>query len=112
MTLTTGTTAIEDDCYYSANCRKIEATRERTKEQLKDLGFIVTDSKTNFLFAKSSKVGGAEFYEKLKHRGILVRHFSTPRIVDYNRITIGTDEQMDAFIMAVKDILSEKGAGL
>lgn len=111
MTLLAGTAAIEDEGYYNANCRMIAATRERIRAELETLGFSVTDTKTNFLFAKSSKITGAELYEKLKRRGILIRHFSAPRIADFNRITVGTDEQMDAFISAVKEILIEKGAG-
>ncbi len=111
MTLLAGTAAIEDEGYYNANCQIIAATRERIRAALESLGFSVTDTKTNFLFAKSSKITGAELYEKLKRRGILIRHFYAPRIADFNRITVGTDEQMDAFISAVKEILIEKGAG-
>ena len=61
----------------------------------------------NFIFAKSDKISGEELYEKLKARGILVRHFSKEKIKDYNRITVGTKEQMKALVDAVADILKE-----
>ena len=62
----------------------------------------------NALFAKSDKISGEELYLKLKDRGILVRHFKKPRISEFNRITVGTDEEMKALIVAIKDILKEK----
>ena len=71
------------------------------------MGFQVLPSKTNFLFAKSDKIGGRELYEKLKDRGILVRHFGNPRICDYIRVTIGTDQQMAACLEAIRGILEE-----
>ena len=64
--------------------------------------------KANFLFARSDRIGGEELYLKLKERGILVRHFTKPRITDYNRITIGTEAQMDTLLEAVKAILEER----
>ena len=71
------------------------------------MGFTVLPSKTNFLFARSAKIGGRELYEKLKDRGILVRHFGNPRICGFVRITIGTDGQMDACLASIRSILEE-----
>ena len=65
-------------------------------------------SKANFVFAKSDKISGEELYKKLKENGILVRHFKNDRIKDYNRITIGTREQMEALVAAVEGILGDK----
>ena len=79
-----------------------------TRNALLEMGFAVTDSKANFLFAKSDKISGEELYLELKRRGVLVRHFKTEKIKDYNRITIGTWEQMEIFLTRVREILAEK----
>jgi histidinol-phosphate aminotransferase len=68
----------------------------------------VTDSKANFVFAGSSQIDGNTLYLELKKRGILIRHFSKARISNYNRITIGTMEQMETLIQAITDILQAK----
>jgi histidinol-phosphate aminotransferase len=108
LTLLAGEAAVRDNGYYMDNCKRIIETREYTKAVLEGMGFTVTDSKANFLFAKSADVSGKELYEKLKERGVLIRHFDNPKITDYNRITIGTKEQMDSFLRAVSEILKEK----
>ncbi len=106
LTQIAGTKAIEENNYYMENCKRIIATRDYTVSELKKLGFSVLPSKANFIFAKSDKISGLELYEKLKEKGVLIRHFEKPRIKDYNRITIGSDKEMKAFISAVKEILS------
>ena len=108
MTQAAGLAALEDNDYYMANCKKIIETREYTREALTELGFEVIPSKTNFVFAKSDAIGGGELYEKLRARGILVRHFSGARISEYNRITIGTREDMEILVKTVGEILFEK----
>ena len=108
MTMMAGYRAICDNGYYMDNCRRIIETREYTKKALSSLGFKVLDSKANFLFAESEKIGGEELYLALKSRGILVRHFKKERIKNYNRITIGTREEMDAMLLAISEILKEK----
>ena len=65
----------------------------------------MTDSNANFLFAKSDIISGNELYTSLKERGILIRHFETERIKDYNRITVGSREEMEIFLDAVREIL-------
>lgn len=97
----------DNNDYYMNNCEKIIKTREKTVTELRKKGFFVLDSKANFVFAKSDKISGEELYLKLKERGVLVRHFSGGRIKDFNRITIGTDEQMDESIKTVNEILKE-----
>ena len=82
--------------------------REWTARELEALGFEVLPSKANFLFAKSDQIGGEDLYLALKGRGILVRHFTKDRIRDYNRITIGTRDQMQTLIAAITDILKER----
>jgi len=107
LTMRLGEATVEAEAYYQEKCAAIIRTREDTARKLKELGFEVLPSKTNFLFVKTDKLGGGELYRKLKDRGILVRHFSNPRIAAFVRITIGTDEQMDACIAAIRCILEE-----
>ena len=102
-----GYNAIIDNEYYMDNCKTVAKNREWTKSELLALGFNVTDSKANFLFAKTDKISGEQLYLRLKERGVLIRHFSAKRIEDYNRITIGTLDQMKIFISRVKEILKE-----
>ena len=75
--------------------------------ELEKLGFSVLESKTNFVFAKSDRIDGERLYLELKKRGVLIRHFGKERIKDYNRITIGTKEQMKELIRNVSLILKE-----
>ncbi len=105
LTQIAGAAAIDSDSYFSGNCAKISETREKTASALTALGFRVIPSKANFIFASSDKISGKELYMKLKDRGILVRHFDTDRIREFNRITIGSDEEMNIFVDAVKKIL-------
>jgi len=108
MTAAAGVAALKDNFYYMDNCRIIEDNREYTKARLEELGFSVTPSKANFLFAASPDISGEELYLKLKEEGILVRHFSKERIKEYNRITVGTREDMETLISKVEKILKEK----
>ena len=107
MTLLLGQATVDAEPYYQEKCAAIIRTREATAQKLRDLGFTVIPSQTNFLFVKTDKIGGGDLYKKLKDRGILVRHFSNPRISDYIRVTIGTDEQMAVCIAAIGAILEE-----
>ena len=104
MTMAAGLGALEDDLYMRENCRTIVETRGLTTEALRRLGFTVIDSATNFVFAKADWIGGNDLYLQLKERGILIRHFETPRLKDYNRITIGTREQMRTLLLAIENI--------
>ena len=105
MTMAAGIGALEDDAYMKENCQKIIEVREYTTQALSALGFKMTDSKANFIFAKHDKISGEQLYLELKKRNILVRYFNKPRLTEYVRITIGTKEQMDALITQVKEIL-------
>ena len=105
LTQAAGVAAVEDNGYYMRNCRKIIRSRLYTKKELEKLGFTVLASKANFLFAKSDEISGLELYRRLKEKGILVRHFEKERISEFNRITIGSQKDMEAFIAAVKEIL-------
>ncbi len=108
MTMAAGIAAIDDNDYYMDNCKRIIKNREWTDKQLQNLGFCTIKSSTNFIFAKSDKISGKSLYEELKKRGILVRHFENPRITDFVRITIGSEEQMKKLTEQMKLILEEK----
>ena len=108
MTLAGGYQALCEKEHYEKTTATIVKNRAYTKAELEKIGFTVLDSKANFLFAKTDKVGGEELYLGLKARGVLVRHFNAERIKDYNRITIGTREQMDMFLQKTREILAEK----
>lgn len=110
MTMAAGIGAMEDEAYTRANCETIIKNRTWTMKEMQKLGFYVTDSKTNFLFAKHNRISGLDIYTKLRAKNILVRHLSPERIRDFNRITIGSMEQMQALICALGDIVREAEA--
>lgn len=110
MTEAAGIAALNDNAYYMANCQTIMANRAWTTARLRALGFTVLPSKANFVFAKSEQIDGETLYLELKKRGILIRHFTKERIKDFNRITIGTMEQMETLIGAIQDILKERAS--
>lgn len=107
LTLLLGEKTVDAESYYQEKCREIEATRAWTTAQLEELGFTVLPSKANFIFVKTDKMDGGELYKKLKEKGILVRHFTNPRICQFNRVTIGTKQQMQTLIDTVKEVLYE-----
>jgi len=109
LTAAAGEATLSAQKYYDENCQKIMETRAWTAEKLSALGFTMTDSRANFLFAKSDAMDGGDLYRALKARGILIRHFDAPRISPYLRITIGTREEMEALIGALTDILKTGG---
>jgi len=97
--------AVGEEEYFKNKRKEIIKTRGYTTDRLKELGFTMTDSKANFIFAKHSKLSGFEIYVKLKEKGILVRQWDKPKISDHIRVTIGTRSQMEAFIKAIEEIL-------
>ena len=107
MTMAAGIGALEDAEYFRSNCRSIMQNRDWTTKALREIGFEVVDSKANFVFAKHPALGGEDLYRHLKRKGVLVRHFGSPRLKDYNRITIGSLTQMQALITTLKEILEE-----
>ncbi|MBR4991605.1 MAG: histidinol-phosphate transaminase [Clostridia bacterium] len=104
LTCLAGIAAMEDEAYFQMCTKAVSETRERTAEALKQMGFTVTESKANFLFAESGRIPGMELYLKLKERGILVRHFDKPRLENRLRITVGSDQQMDALLTALRQL--------
>lgn len=103
-----GKASIEDSDYIKANALKIINTRERISKELKELGFEMTQSYSNFIFVKHPIIEGEYIFNELRNKGIVVRWFNKPRINRYLRITMGTDEQMDRLLEVMKEII--KGA--
>lgn len=101
---TIGQVALEDREYLKACVDKIRATREATAATLRERGWEVLPSQSNFLLAKPAHRPAAEIFRELRERGLLVRYFSLPRVDQYIRITIGTDEQMAEFLDAVAEL--------
>ena len=100
-----GVASVEEKAYFEQTCEKIITTREWFKKEMKALGFVFTDSYSNFLFAEHKSVPAKEIFDKLKEKKIYVRYWNKARINNRLRITIGTDEQMQQLIEALKEIV-------
>ena len=107
MTQAAGVGTILDDAYSRRNCAEIADNRAYLTAELEKLGFTHTPSTANFVFAKHPSYDGERLYLELKKRGVLIRHFTKERIRDYNRITVGTKEQLDVLLKNIKEILEE-----
>lgn len=112
LTMLCGIRAMADREYFDNTRTSVINNRKLLSEGLKKLGFTLTDSMTNFVFAKSDRISGARYYEELKEHGILVRHFSDEKIKDYNRITVGSTEEVKALLDVTEKIIKEKGITL
>ncbi len=105
VSIAAGTASVLDDNYFREIIAKIKCSRSRLSEKLIELGFSLPESAANFVFAEHNKKSAKEIFGFLKSRGIYVRYFNKPRIDNRLRITIGTDEQNNALINALKDFL-------
>lgn len=108
MTQAAGVAAFDENEVSMNRCRAVAAVRDQTAERLKELGFEMPPSLANFLFIRHASVGGQRLYAGLRERGILVRHFATPGLKDYIRVSIGTEGQMEAMVRATEEILQEE----
>lgn len=106
-TLALGLGTLRDPNYTRRNCAQIVENRDYTTRALRELGFTVLESYANFVFARTPAMDGADLYRGLKSKGVLVRHFDRPEIAQFNRITIGTRDQMDRLLAAIKELLEE-----
>ena len=106
VAIAVATAAIKDRQYFKENVEKVKANRKKLIEQLRALDFEVADSSANFVLAKSKNDKAGEIYDKLVQRNIYVRFFNLPGLSDKLRITVGTREQNDKLISALKEILS------
>ena len=98
--------SFEDQDYFQEQCEKVIASREKLVANLTELGFNVLPSKANFIFATHSLHDAAQLAEKLREQGIIVRYFNKPRINQFLRITIGTDEQNQRLVDTLKKLIS------
>lgn len=108
LSLAMGEASIEDMAYFEACRKKIMETRAYTAQRLKEMGFGMTNSLANFLFIRHPDMGGREIYEGLREKGVLVRHFDTPRLRDYNRVSVGAREEMEVFLSRLEEIIAER----
>ncbi len=98
-----GVKSVEDDAYFKACTEKIIKTREWMKEELQTLGFTFPDSRSNFIFATHASYPAKELYEYLREKNIFVRYFNQPRIDNYLRISVGTDDEAEILVKALKE---------
>ena len=98
--------AIKDKAYFQKTCDQIISTRELVTLKLQALNFQVLPSSANFVFVKPSGISAEDLYVKLKEQGVLVRYFAYPRINEYLRITIGTEDEMQVFLQKIAEIIT------
>lgn len=108
VAIKTGVASIEDDEYFKKTVSKIIDTREKSKEKLSQLGFTYLDSSSNFIFAKHKSISGEELFNALKENKIYVRHFNQPKINDYLRITVGTEQEMESLFDFLSTYISKR----
>ncbi len=106
-TMAIGIAALADEAYFHACTTAICETRDRTREALGRLGFTVLPSRANFLFATHATLSARDWCARLREAGILTRHYAAPRIDDWLRVTVGTAEEMEAFLAETRRILGE-----
>jgi histidinol-phosphate aminotransferase len=104
LALTGAREAIKDDNYFQETRSKIMRSRERVSARLTEMGFKVIPSQANFIFISSKQCPGHVLFQRLRGKGILVRYFDKPKIDNFIRVTIGTDEEMDCFLEEIKSI--------
>lgn len=102
LSIEIGRASVLDDAYFKDTCRKIMNTRQRVAEELRALGFSLPDSSANFLFVTHDKLSMKEMFEYLKEKKVFIRYFAIPRIDNYVRITVGTDDEMDVLLKEIR----------
>ena len=105
--LALGVEAVKDDAYFKACIEKIKSTRAWTAQELQKLGFTFSDPGANFIFATHPEYAAKDIFQALREKDIYVRYFSLPRIDNYLRITIGTDQEMQVLIDFLKEYLKK-----
>ena len=104
LAIAAGAAAFADRDYFNDTCQRVIDSRTQVVDGLEQLGFEVLPSAANFVFARHGQKDAAELAAALREQGIIVRHFRTPRIAQFLRITIGTDEQNKILLEALKTL--------
>lgn len=102
LSIEIGRASVLDDAYFKDTCRKIINTRQRVADELRALGFSLPDSSANFLFVTHDKLSMKKMFEYLKEKKVFIRYFAIPRIDNYVRITVGTDDEMDVLLKEIR----------
>lgn len=107
LSILAGVEAMKDVDYFNETCKRIKEEREKFIAEMRDLGFKVIPSSSNFVFVSPPEISGEEYFTKLRKYNIIVRHFNDEKIRDYVRITIGRPEEMAALAAATREILAD-----
>ena len=97
---------MKDEAYFEETCRKVIELRQQLTSDLSELGFSVLPSQANFVFARPEQGDAGEIAQALREQGVIVRYFNQPRVSEYLRITVGTAEQNQRLIEALKQRVS------
>ena len=108
LAIETGIASVQDEEYFISTVEKIKATRDKSAQEFRAMGFKVTDSETNFLFVSHPEISAKEIFEYTREKGVFIRYFNKPRIDNWLRITIGTEEQMETLIKIVKELIESR----
>lgn len=107
LTIAGGIAAIQDDDYFKCTCQDVINIREWVTQELTASGFSVVPSNANFILVQHDRLSGRKLYTELRKQGILVRYFNKPRVSNYVRVTIGTEEEMNLFLERVRAFLRD-----
>lgn len=105
IAIAAGCASVKNEEYFQSVIKKVTATRDRLTAELRNMGFTLPDSKTNFVFAEHPDYKAADISAYLKSKDIYVRYFSKPRIDNHLRITVGTDEEIDLLLAALREYI-------
>lgn len=105
LAIETAAASLSDEEYFLKTVEKIKKTRDEGKETLRGMGFRVFDSETNFLFVSHPEYAAKDIFEFCREKGIFIRYFNKPRIDNFLRITVGTEDEMQALYGAIEEFL-------
>lgn len=104
-----GAASVGDEAYFQETVRRIRDTREKAKLRFRGLGFSFPDSQANFLFVTHPVLQARVLFEALKRERIYVRYFDAPRLDNFLRITIGTEQEMEKLFAFLEDFVKKEG---